>query len=153
MQNSRIETLRTLLWEVARVSLRSDSQLARKFVDNKLESHWNVHKIIYELCLTHYLYEYTPYRRLLEQELPKLKEMFMEDLPFNQLRNEHYVQEHVRCYCIPFLKFLAVFKSKKSIPTIWPWLDSDFVVNGELVDKLYKYFDNFDNTNKTIIAT
>lgn len=119
MSEVRMEQLREELAKY-KLPLRADSQLAVGYAHNTLVPPWSLREVVYELCLIHFLHEYTTYPQITKDILPKMKEEFMRDLPFSNDRNAYYAWEFATEYGIPYCKLLAL--KNTLVPETWPWM-------------------------------
>lgn len=96
------------------LTLRMDSKLCYCFVTGQTGPEWDLHRVVHECSVMHWLYNYTSY--------PKI----CEDAAFYESsRNFFYSQRdfmaYMRRYVHPVIKE-SVIRNAGGLPEVWPWL-------------------------------
>lgn len=118
-----IEDVRVKLEEY-KLDLRDDSRLAFSYATNTLYPAWSLDEIVYELCLMHFLYNYTNYPKICRTFLTQMKQSFVHDFPihisYEQL--DDIANRHIQQYGIPMCKIMAIRELENGLPEQWPWI-------------------------------
>jgi hypothetical protein len=106
-----------------KLEIRDDSRLVQAYLDDVLGKEWNPEKIKNELCVTHYLYNYTEYGNYSSKMFPLIAKFFHDKLNMPWSVAWGHSKKHI----IPMLKYVAT-EQEGGIPTTWPWLEATEVV-------------------------
>jgi hypothetical protein len=111
-QNIRTEELKTALEKVG-LELRSDSRLCQGYIENKLDQEWTLDEIVSMCAEMRWLYQYTDYKKKLDQAVQDEAEAIAEWEGWHGAHRKAYdeVEPEVRH---------KVLKSHPK-PSIWPW--------------------------------
>jgi hypothetical protein len=99
------------------LSLRMDSKLCYCYVNGQTGPEWDVHRVVHECCVMHWLYNFTNYERMCEFAA------------FNESRRNYFhtqrdLMSYMRRYVHPVVKE-AVIRDNGGLPEAWPWLTID----------------------------
>jgi len=96
--------------------VRDDSRLVHAFLCKRLTPQWTRERVVQELCLTYFLYNYTEYPEFSRDVLPIFAKYCHEKagMPY------HVAWSHVHKYMVPQFKFVAIEKAG-GLPDTWPW--------------------------------
>ena len=92
--------------------VRSDSRLAHCYINNKLDESWIIEKVVFEICLTHWLINYTNYQQLCDYTYN-----FLCRISNDKDKCDEYFKVNVK----PHVKLDAIY-SMGGIPSKWPWV-------------------------------
>lgn len=105
--------------------LRDDSRLVWAFVTDQLDHNWPFERVIHELALHHYLYNYTCYRSYI-QDISFQKQELMNTVfkDIDQEDAKYYADKFIRDYMLPYRRMVFMLNEHQpdEMPNIWPWL-------------------------------
>ena len=116
IKKEEYDSLLSLLKNEGITDIRDDSRLVHAFLTNRLTPQWTKERVVQELCLTYFLYNYTDYPTYSKEVLPILAKYCNEKagMPY------HVAWNHVHKYMVPQFKYVAIEKAG-GMPDVWPW--------------------------------
>jgi len=99
------------------IELRDDSRLTWNWATGYLPAFWDMDRVIHEIVLTHYLYNYTDYPERLKYTIPLIKNHLRFSKGFSRAETFMFVQTYV----IASLRMESIM-SAKECSFNWPWL-------------------------------
>ena len=94
------------------LEIRSDSRLSYCYINNKLGEEWDIKKVVFEICLTNWLFNYTNYPLICDSVFKHYSKLFV---------NKSMGYNYVKTYVQPHIKYQTIH-SMGGIPQKWPWI-------------------------------
>lgn len=148
----RLKKIRKALNEIL-LPLRDDSRLAWAFARNQLGPEWNFCRVIHELALNHYMYNYTNYRAYTNDI--HIQKQVLVNTTFGGLPErdaKRYTEEFIRDYLLPYRRFIYMinYYTPQEMPKIWPWLleaiddsiDDEDIIDEDVLEDIDKKISN-----------
>ena len=131
IKKDEYDSLLNSLKEQGITSIRDDSRLVYAFLSKRLTPQWTAERVVHELCLTYYLYNYTDYPAYSKDILPLLAKYCNEKagMPY------HVAWNHVHKYMVPQFKFVAIERNG-GLPSVWPWMEKNEEVSAETLNEV-----------------
>lgn len=106
------------------LEIRNDSRLVLSYLEDSLGREWTPEKITNELCVTHFLYNYTEYGSYATKMFPLIAKFFHEKLNMPWAISWNHSKKHI----VPMLKYVAT-EQVGGIPSTWPWMSTEVVTD------------------------
>ena len=94
------------------LEIRGDSRLSYCYINNTLGSEWDIKKVVFEICLTNWLFNYTNYPIICDSMFKHYSKLFV---------NKSVGYNYVKTYVQPYIKSHTIY-SMGGIPQKWPWI-------------------------------
>ena len=93
------------------LEIRPDSRLCYCYINNKLDESWSLEKVVFELCVTHWLFNFTDYPERCDAALKYYYGIF---------NNKTACHNYFKMYIQPQIKLDVIFHTG-GLPLKWPW--------------------------------
>lgn len=91
------------------LEIRSDSRLCYCYINNKLDKSWSLEKVVYELCVTHWLFNFTDYPEICDITFKHYYDLF---------ENKTQCNTYFKMVIQPQIKLDIIHRC---LPLKWPW--------------------------------
>lgn len=95
-----------------KLPLRHDSRLCSGFIYNQLGDDWNVHRVVNECAMMHWLFSYTNYQYKCREAYSYFSTVFTSGRSLHEFVKQ-YVQPHIKA---------QIILAHGGVPSTWPWL-------------------------------
>jgi len=96
------------------LTIRPDSRLCHAFMEGRLGHDWDVHRVVKECCMMHWLYTCTDYPIRIDQAYTYFSYIFVDGKMVHEFVRDN-VQPHIKA---------EIILSHGGIPTVWPWINN-----------------------------
>jgi hypothetical protein len=120
---TRLNMFARNLWQRHGLRMRDDSRLVWSLVTDALPAGWTAEKVMNELCLMHYIHNYTNYSRQFKTTIPIVKQNIEQQIFKHMPNASFYAYEYVQKYVIPIYRIRAMMDChpNQQFPNEWPW--------------------------------
>ena len=94
------------------LEIRKDSRLCYCYIHDNLNSEWDLQKVVYEICITNWLFNYTDYKLRCDYAFKYFSHMF---------NNKTVGHTYVKNFIQPQIK-IDTINQMGGLPKIWPWI-------------------------------
>jgi len=95
-----------------KLEIRPDSRLCYCYIHEKLDKTWSLDKVVFEICVTNWLWNYTDYKDRCDYVLKHM---------MNNFRAKTICHNYFKLYVQPNIK-IDTINFMGGIPLKWPWI-------------------------------
>ena len=116
MENIQIDLKNQLEDALSKVglSLRMDSKLCYCYVNGQTGPEWNIHRVVHECCVMHWLYNFTNYQE-------RCSFASAHESRIHYFNSQMEFSKYMRRYVHPMIKE-TIIAENGGLPTAWPWI-------------------------------
>lgn len=121
--------------------LRHDSRLCSSFIYNELSDDWDVHRVVQECALMHWLFSFTDYPIRCREAYAYFSTIF---------NSGKHVHDFIKIHIQPYIKAQTIH-DYGGIPSEWPWIPTESHVS-KTSSQTSLNSQKSDNTNEWLVV-
>ena len=101
----------------AGLGIRMDSKLCYCYVNGQTGPEWDVHRVVHECSVMHWLYNFTDYQA-------RCNFASENEARINYFQNHRQFLSYMRKYIFPAIKE-SIIRENGGLPVTWPWITNE----------------------------